>query len=177
MNGGDTIPPIFASREDSLRHTPGDSLYNAARQARRDSAAAARKAARDSAKTVEVRVGAAATAAATGATMTMRPSRRTTARAPTPRSRGSMRYDGTLPVQIIVPCDTLALLHSPELPPTIYSAGEETFGVAERDAAREGAHDRAPARLGPAAGAVALRPRELARSATTASRRSTPACR
>jgi len=120
VNSGDTIPRIFASREDSLRHTPGDSLYDAARQARRDSA-----------KAYEVRVG----------TSRRRRDRRDDDDAfdayhcsgtDTTIAR-SMRYDGALPVQIVVPCDTLALLHSPELPPTVYSSGEETFGVAERD--------------------------------------------
>ncbi|MBX6332783.1 MAG: hypothetical protein IRY91_13125 [Gemmatimonadaceae bacterium] len=44
-----------------------------------------------------------------------------------------LRYHGTLPVAIHVPCDTAALLHSPELPGSIYASGEETFDLAERD--------------------------------------------
>jgi hypothetical protein len=51
VNGRDTIPRLFASREDSLRHVPGDSLYKAARRAARDSA----KMARDSAASLRWR--------------------------------------------------------------------------------------------------------------------------
>lgn len=48
--------------------------------------------------------------------------------------RHQMRHDGALPIEIRIPCDTAALAHSPELPPSIYDAGEETFGVPDRDA-------------------------------------------
>ncbi len=43
------------------------------------------------------------------------------------------RYQGALPVAIYLPCDTAALTHSPELPPTIYAPGEATFDLAQRD--------------------------------------------
>ena len=135
VNGPDTIPRIFASREDSLGHLPGDSIYTARRKAARDSAAARRKAARDS------------TARDSSGTHEVRVGRRRRGRDSDDEAFEShhcsgkdttvarqMRYGGTLPVLIIVPCDTLALLHSPELPPTIYSSGEATFGLKERDA-------------------------------------------
>ena len=48
-----------------------------------------------------------------------------------------MRYDGTLPVMIHIPCDTAALAHSTELPPSIFSSGEETFDVSDRDALKK----------------------------------------
>ncbi|HWG54706.1 MAG TPA: hypothetical protein VN677_15535 [Gemmatimonadaceae bacterium] len=44
-----------------------------------------------------------------------------------------MRYDRTLPIVIHIPCDTVALAHSPELPPSIFSSGEQVFDVAGRD--------------------------------------------
>ena len=45
----------------------------------------------------------------------------------------SARYEGTLPVAKQVPCDTLKLFASKDLPPSIYDSGEELFGAAERD--------------------------------------------
>ncbi len=44
------------------------------------------------------------------------------------------RFDGALPVAMRVPCDPHKLLTSPALPGSIYDSGEETFGLAERDA-------------------------------------------
>lgn len=43
------------------------------------------------------------------------------------------RYDGSLPMAIEVPCDTLVLARSSELPPSIYDEGEELFGERERE--------------------------------------------
>ena len=48
--------------------------------------------------------------------------------------RHQLRHDGALPIEIRIPCDTAALAHSPELPPSIFDAGDETFGVPDRDA-------------------------------------------
>lgn len=136
VNGRDTIPRLFASREDSLRNVPGDSLYKAARKAAHDSARVARQAERDSAK---------AGGDSAGQTRAQAQRRR---RSRDDEDNGMLslrcsgtdttiarefRYEGTLPIQVVVPCDTLALLHSPELPPTIYDAGEQTFGLRERD--------------------------------------------
>src|SRR5262249_57932651 len=39
----------------------------------------------------------------------------------------SRRYEASIPVAMRVPCDTAALSHSPELPPSIYNEGEEVF--------------------------------------------------
>ncbi len=50
------------------------------------------------------------------------------------RSRTGTRYEGALTVIMQVPCDTVKLAHSPELPKSIYDEGEEVFGTTERDA-------------------------------------------
>ncbi len=44
-----------------------------------------------------------------------------------------LRYGGTLPVAVRTPCDTAVLAVSKDLPPSIYDAGEELFGTAERE--------------------------------------------
>lgn len=43
------------------------------------------------------------------------------------------RYDGSLPLTLVYPCDSTKLTNSPELPGSIYDVGEELFGVKERD--------------------------------------------
>ncbi len=43
------------------------------------------------------------------------------------------RYDSTLAVYVTMPCDTAKLRNSPELPPSIYDAGDELFGLKERE--------------------------------------------
>jgi hypothetical protein len=43
------------------------------------------------------------------------------------------RYEGTLSVAMRVPCDSAKLANSPDLPPSIYDNGDETFGGVERD--------------------------------------------
>lgn len=48
--------------------------------------------------------------------------------------RSRDRYDSTLRVGVRVPCDTAALARSPDLPPSIYDAGDELFGQAELEA-------------------------------------------
>ncbi|MEO6444276.1 MAG: hypothetical protein ABIZ91_13105, partial [Gemmatimonadaceae bacterium] len=48
-------------------------------------------------------------------------------------TRVDSRDDGTLRTSLRIPCDSTVLLTSPELPPSIYDAGEELFGVAARD--------------------------------------------
>lgn len=42
------------------------------------------------------------------------------------------RYNGSLPMQVEVPCDMKKLATSSELPPSIYDPGEELFGAKER---------------------------------------------
>lgn len=43
------------------------------------------------------------------------------------------RFDGAVKIAQRVPCDESTLATSPELPPSIYEAGEELFGTRERD--------------------------------------------
>ncbi|HEX6059035.1 MAG TPA: hypothetical protein VFZ11_08470 [Gemmatimonadaceae bacterium] len=43
------------------------------------------------------------------------------------------RHNGEVPVQLVAPCDTLALASSPDLPASIYDAGEPLFSEADRD--------------------------------------------
>ncbi len=50
------------------------------------------------------------------------------------RVRTENRRRGGLPVVVHVPCDTIALASSPDLPKSIYEEGETLFGTAERDA-------------------------------------------
>lgn len=52
----------------------------------------------------------------------------------TERVRSQNRSDEGLRILIRVPCDTIALAHSTELPKSIYDEGEALFGTAERDA-------------------------------------------
>ena len=48
--------------------------------------------------------------------------------------RAQNRSDEGLRILLRVPCDTVALAHSSELPKSIYDDGEAVFGTAERDA-------------------------------------------
>ncbi len=137
VNGTDTIPRLFASLDDSLRHLPGDSLY----KARQDSIHAAHMARRDSVRAVERHEDSITTK--DGRRVVVR--RRGNGIDDDPDFQGfhcsgkdttitkSFRYDGTLPVRVVVPCDTTALLHSAELPPSIYDNGEQLFDLKERD--------------------------------------------
>ena len=43
------------------------------------------------------------------------------------------RTHAHLRVAYRIPCDTVALLHSPELPPSIFESGDEMFGAKERE--------------------------------------------
>jgi hypothetical protein len=52
----------------------------------------------------------------------------------TERVRTHERSDEGLRILVRVPCDTVALAHSSELPKSIYDDGEQVFGTAERDA-------------------------------------------
>lgn len=44
------------------------------------------------------------------------------------------RFDGALRIAVRMPCDTTVLANSPDLPGSIFDAGEEVFGSADRDA-------------------------------------------
>jgi hypothetical protein len=52
----------------------------------------------------------------------------------TERVRAQNRSDEGLRILLRIPCDTVALAHSSELPKSIYDDGEALFGTAERDA-------------------------------------------
>jgi hypothetical protein len=52
----------------------------------------------------------------------------------TQRLRVHHNRDEGMQILVRVPCDSVALAHSPELPKSIYDEGEEVFGTAERDA-------------------------------------------
>jgi hypothetical protein len=52
----------------------------------------------------------------------------------TERVRAHHNRDEDLQILVRVPCDTVALAHSTELPKSIYDDGEQVFGTAERDA-------------------------------------------
>jgi hypothetical protein len=43
------------------------------------------------------------------------------------------RYETRLPVAVRIPCDLNKLIHSPDLPPSIYDPGEELFDTKDRD--------------------------------------------
>jgi hypothetical protein len=60
--------------------------------------------------------------------------RRSECKTGTERVRRENRSDEGLRLLIRVPCDTVALAHSSELPKSIYDEGEAVFGTAERDA-------------------------------------------
>jgi hypothetical protein len=60
--------------------------------------------------------------------------RRNECKSGTERVRAHERTDEGLRILIRVPCDTVALAHSSELPKSIYDDGEQLFGTAERDA-------------------------------------------
>jgi hypothetical protein len=50
------------------------------------------------------------------------------------RTRIRSRNEQSLPVLITIPCDSLKLAHSPDLPPSIYDRGDEVVESAEIDA-------------------------------------------
>jgi hypothetical protein len=52
----------------------------------------------------------------------------------TERARYHHNRDEDMQILVRVPCDTVALAHSSELPKSIYDEGEAVFGTAERDA-------------------------------------------
>jgi hypothetical protein len=43
------------------------------------------------------------------------------------------RFDARMPVAVRVPCNINTLLHSPDLPPSIYDSGDELFSTKDRD--------------------------------------------
>jgi len=61
-------------------------------------------------------------------------SRRSECRTGTEKVRRQNRARETLRIIVRIPCDTIALAKSPDLPKSIYDEGEELFGANERDA-------------------------------------------
>jgi hypothetical protein len=117
VNGSDTLPPVPDRRRslvDSLfpnDSMPWSDLSREERRRRRDiiaEAARERARARDSVRAEDCR--------ATGA-----------------YTRVDRRMEGMLTVATRIPCDTLALLRSPEFVGSIYEEGEELFGFVERE--------------------------------------------
>lgn len=112
VNGTDSLPAIHVAQQsidyDTLSDEQADHI--------RDSVRAARHAARDSVKQGLKRDASQCdTSAFTTRTMT--------------------RFgDAKVPIAYQVPCDRSKLASSPDLPPSIYDAGEEVFGSADRDA-------------------------------------------
>jgi len=43
------------------------------------------------------------------------------------------RYDARIPVELRIPCDLEKLIHSPDLPPSMYDQGDELFDSQDRD--------------------------------------------
>jgi hypothetical protein len=118
VNGTDTLPTIPLS---PARPQPPDSLSEDGRIAWRDSVRTATRvharAVRDS-----VRQG-----------LRKADPRPTQCDTASFRVSTSRRYEMAIPVAMRVPCDTAALSHSPELPPSIYDAGEEVFDLKDLD--------------------------------------------
>jgi len=113
VNGIDTLPRVFASDEDSIMHLQGRGWMDREeqRRQRRDSIRAERKRHPE-----DDDDDMASLKCTPGDTITRR----------------EIRYGNTLPLEVRIPCDTAALLHSAELPPSIFDEGEQDFGM--RDA-------------------------------------------
>lgn len=62
------------------------------------------------------------------------------------------RFEGTMKIAVRMPCDTVQLAHSADLPPSIYDPGDQLFGAAELEALRSEALSlgaQAPVQLNP----------------------------
>ena len=104
VNAGETLAPIPASSDSTRDRTGVHVNVGGESRAERDSARAARHAARTRCDS-------------TGN-----------------RTRIRRGDNGEDPVMIIIPCDSTKLANSPDLPPSIYDAGEETVNSGEIDA-------------------------------------------
>jgi hypothetical protein len=117
VNGVDTLPVVPATRTpllDSLFGKNGGSWRDLSTEEKRERAR--RYAAADSVRRSEMDQGKAA-ACKKGDFWTRRDN----------------RGDGAVGIMVRVPCDTLLLANSPDLPKSIYDPGEELFGQADRD--------------------------------------------
>ena len=104
VNAGAPLPPIPARSDSAADSTNVTVAIGAGDRAARDSARAARRAERNRCDSTGV------------------------------RTRVRSRNEGSVPVLISIPCDTLKLTSSPDLPPSIYDKGEEVVASAEIDA-------------------------------------------
>ncbi len=117
VNGVDTLPPIPAnnvSAMDSLLGKDGAIWRSLSKEEKRDRASAymaADSARRDEMKAVR------STSCSTGSSW----------------RRRETRADGSVSVEVTIPCDTTVLATSPDLPRSIYDSGEELFGLADRN--------------------------------------------
>ncbi len=82
----------------------------------------------------EVVIAAMDTATDSVSRATRRERRRTECADGTSRLRLQHRDEQDLRILVRIPCDTVALAHSSDLPKSIYDEGEAVFGTAERDA-------------------------------------------
>ncbi|HTI62438.1 MAG TPA: ShlB/FhaC/HecB family hemolysin secretion/activation protein [Gemmatimonadaceae bacterium] len=119
VNGTDTLPTI---RLAGATQDPPDSLSGRELEEWRDSVREARRA-RMRAERDSVRRGLKQRSAMVNQCDT------SDARLMTQR-----RFDGALRVATRIPCDTLSLVNSPDLPKSIYDPGEELFGGKELEA-------------------------------------------
>jgi hypothetical protein len=109
VNGTDSLPPIIISEEsDSLRRVAERARRDSIRTAARDQRRSGRPPGEDEFRALHCPPG--------DTLVTTR-----------------LMYGRTLPVAVHFPCDTAALAHSPELPPSIFDSGDEMFGLAERN--------------------------------------------
>jgi hypothetical protein len=122
VNGADTLPPVPAESPDYSMRALRDSLFGPDSPRLRDLPREERRArleqlaAADSARRVARRARREQECRETGY-----------------RTEIEERNDGAVRAQVRIPCDSTVLAKSPDLPPSIYDAGEELFGVAERD--------------------------------------------
>ena len=104
VNAGEQLPPIRPVRDWTRDSTGVEITVGAGRgRAARDSARAARREARNRCDSTGV------------------------------RTRVRNRGDQNNPVLVSIPCDTLKLVNSPDLPPSIYDKGEDVVASAEID--------------------------------------------
>jgi hypothetical protein len=118
VNAKDSLPPINFGALDP-RNQPPDSLSPDERRAWRDSVRAETRA-RTRAENDSIRHG-----------LKERRPRVRTCDTTDVRVSAMRRYDQSLNMAIRIPCDTMLLEHSPDLPASIYDPGDELFGAKE----------------------------------------------
>jgi hypothetical protein len=122
VNGTDSLPPIFGSASDSAKAVEPDSTHLMREQAMRDAMNDTSPAARERRKAAREQSG-----VNDGELGILRCTPGDTI------SRHSVRYGGTLPILVRIPCDTASLVHSKEFSPSLYDAGDELFGTKDRE--------------------------------------------